>query len=79
MIERCVGGKVEVRAWAQVLGKIWLLAAKPPPSGKNWICWSDSLREATGAGIIAEHGVEERDATLVAVKVAPTKTARSGG
>jgi hypothetical protein len=65
MIERCVGDKVEVRAWAQVLGKIWLLAAKPPPSGKNWICWSDSLREATGAGIIAEHGGPSDRLTLL--------------
>jgi hypothetical protein len=22
----------------------------------NWICWSDSLRRATGAGVVADHG-----------------------
>jgi hypothetical protein len=65
MLERCAGDKVEVRAWAQALGKTWLLAAKPPPSGKNWICWSDSLREATGAGIIAEHGGPSDRLTLL--------------
>jgi hypothetical protein len=55
-IKGCDGGTVEVRAWAQALGKTWLLAAKPPPPGKNWLCWSDSLREAAGAGVVADHG-----------------------
>jgi hypothetical protein len=65
MLERCVGDKVEVRAWAQALGKTWLLAAKPPPPGRNWICWSDSLREAAGGGIIAEHGGPSDRLTLL--------------
>jgi hypothetical protein len=56
ILQQCEGGTAEVRAWAQVLGKTWLLAAKPPPPGKNWICWSDSLREAAGAGVVADHG-----------------------
>jgi hypothetical protein len=54
-LQRC-GGTAEVRAWAQVFGKTWLLAAKPPPPGKNWICWSDSLHEPAGAGVVADHG-----------------------
>ena len=78
MLERCVGDKVEVRAWAQVLGKIWLLAAKPPPPGKNWICWSDSLGEATGAGIIAEHGgPSDRLTLLQASQLATAGVAKS--
>jgi hypothetical protein len=55
-IERCDGGKAEVRAWAQALGKTWLLAAKSPSPGKSWMCWSDGLFEGNGAYILAKHG-----------------------
>jgi hypothetical protein len=58
VIKRCGGatGKPEVRAWAQVLGKWWLLAAKPPPPGKDWLCWADGLMEGNGAGGIGTRG-----------------------
>jgi hypothetical protein len=55
VMEQC-GGTAEVLAWAQVLGKTWLLAVKPPPPGKNWMCWSDGLFEGNGAGIAGWHG-----------------------
>jgi hypothetical protein len=58
VIKRCGGatGKPEVRAWARVLGKWWLLAAKPPPPGKDWLCWADGLMEGNGAGGIGTRG-----------------------
>jgi hypothetical protein len=77
-IKGCDGGTVEVRAWAQALGKTWLLAAKPPPPGKNWMCWSDSLREAAGAGIIANHGgPSDRLKLLQASQLASYSVAKS--
>jgi hypothetical protein len=58
VIQRCGGatGKAEVRAWAEVLGRWWMLAAKPPPTGKHWLCWADGLMEGNGAGGIATQG-----------------------
>ena len=77
-IERCDGGRAEVRAWAQALGNTWLLAAKPQSAGRNWICWSDSLREAAGAGIIAEHGgPSDRLKLLQASQLATTSVGKS--
>jgi hypothetical protein len=77
-IKGCDGGTAEVRAWAQALGKTWLLAAKPPPPGKNWMCWSDSLREAAGAGIIANHGgPSDRLKLLQASQLASYSVAKS--
>jgi hypothetical protein len=56
ILQRCQGGETEIRAWAQVLGQTWLLAAKPSPPGRNWICWSDGLFEGNGAALLADHG-----------------------
>jgi hypothetical protein len=53
---QCEGGASQVRMWAQVLDKIWALAAKEPLPGKNWICWSDGLWDKRGAGGFARHG-----------------------
>jgi hypothetical protein len=78
ILQRCEGGKTEIRAWAQVLGKTWLLAAKPPPSGKDWICWSDGLFAEAGAGIIAEHGgPSDRLRLLQASQLATASVAKS--
>ena len=55
-MEDCDGGPAEIRAWAQVLGETWLLAAKEPLPGRNWICWSDGLFEKRGGSIFGGHG-----------------------
>jgi hypothetical protein len=52
----CDGGPAEIRAWAQLLGETWLLAAKEPLPGRNWICWSDGLFEKGGGSIFGGHG-----------------------
>jgi hypothetical protein len=44
-------GKPEVRAWARVLGKWWLLAAKPAPPGKA-LCVADGLMHGNGNGTV---------------------------
>jgi hypothetical protein len=55
-MERCEGGRAQVRLWAQVLGQTWVLAAKEPLPGKNWICWSDGLWDKGGGSLFAGHG-----------------------
>lgn len=42
-------GKPEVRAWARVLGRWWLLAAQPAPPGKA-LCLADALVQGNGNG-----------------------------
>jgi hypothetical protein len=55
-MEQCEGGLAEVRMWAQVLGQTWVLAAKEPLPGKNWICWSDGLWDKGGGALFGSHG-----------------------
>jgi hypothetical protein len=55
-MEQCEGGTAQVRLWAQVLEEIWVLAAKEPLPGKNWICWSDGLWNQAGGGVFGGHG-----------------------
>ena len=55
-MEQCEGGTAQVRMWAQVLEEIWVLAAKEPLPGKNWICWSDGMWNSRGGGAFGGHG-----------------------
>jgi hypothetical protein len=55
-MQRCEGGAAQVRLWAQVLGETWVLAAKEPLPGRNWICWADGLWSKNGASLSAGHG-----------------------
>jgi hypothetical protein len=59
-VARCEGGdpdgpKVLV-AWGTGHGRTWLIVAKPPRPGEDWLCWSQGLFEASGAGGIGNHG-----------------------
>jgi hypothetical protein len=56
VMEACEGGTAQVRMWAQVLGETWVLAAKEPLPGKNWICWSDGLWDKGGGTLFGGHG-----------------------
>ena len=55
-MEQCEGGTAQVRMWAQVLGGTWVLAAKEPLPGKNWICWSDGHWDKGGGALFGGHG-----------------------
>jgi hypothetical protein len=55
-LEACEGGPAQVRLWAQVLGETWVLAAREPLPGKNWICWSDGLWDKAGGSLFGGHG-----------------------
>lgn len=54
VLPACRGGdpdapKVLV-AWGQDRDRTWLIAAKPPRPGEDWLCWSNGLFEASGGG-----------------------------
>jgi hypothetical protein len=55
-MKQCQGGAAQVRMWAQVLGYTWVLAAKEPLAGKDWICWSDGIWEQRGGSLFGGHG-----------------------
>jgi hypothetical protein len=38
-------------AWGQDRDRTWLIAAKPPRPGDNWLCWSNGLVDASGGGM----------------------------
>jgi hypothetical protein len=64
-MRQCEGGAVQVRLWAQVLDEIWVLAAKKPLPGKNWICWSDGLWGKRGGGMFGGHGGSKNQLKLL--------------
>ncbi|HEV3495469.1 MAG TPA: hypothetical protein VHA34_03860 [Actinomycetes bacterium] len=39
-----------VRLWARAEGKVWLIAAKPPPPGRQHVCWATGLMNQGGGG-----------------------------
>jgi hypothetical protein len=55
-MEQCEGGTAQVRMWAEVLGETWVLAAREPLPGKNWICWADGLWDKGGGALFGGHG-----------------------
>lgn len=64
-MQRCEGGTAQLRMWAQVLGKTWVLAAKEPLPGKDWICWADGLWSKNGGSLSAGHGGSKDRLTLL--------------
>ena len=43
-------GRSRVRLWAKAQGKVWLIAAKPPPAGRQHVCWATALMNQSGGG-----------------------------
>jgi hypothetical protein len=43
-------GTSRVRLWAKAQGKVWLIAAKPPPPGRQHVCWATALMNQGGGG-----------------------------
>ena len=64
-METCEGGTAQVGMWAQVLGQTWVLAAKEPLPGKNWICWSGGLWNQGGGGGSGGHGGSKNQLKLL--------------
>jgi hypothetical protein len=42
----------QVRLWARAQGKVWLIAAKPPPPGRQHLCWATALMNQGGGGAL---------------------------
>jgi hypothetical protein len=55
-MQDCEGGTPQVRLWAQALGQTWVLAAREPLPGRDWICWSDGLWDRGGGAVFGAHG-----------------------
>ena len=47
-------GTSRVRLWAKAQGKVWLIAAKPPPPGQQQVCWASALMNQ-GGGALGTH------------------------
>jgi hypothetical protein len=43
-------GTSRVRLWARAQGKVWLIAAKPPPTRRQHVCWATALMDQGGGG-----------------------------
>ena len=39
--------------------RTWLIVAKPPRPGEDWLCWAEGLFEASGAGGFGNHGADQ--------------------
>jgi hypothetical protein len=59
-VAECQGGApgepIELVAWGKEHHRFWLIAAKPPGPGENWLCWSSGLFEGSGAGGMGSDG-----------------------
>lgn len=58
-LARCKGGEPDEKvlvAWGKAHGQTWLIAAKPPRPGENWLCWATGLFDAGGAGGLGKEG-----------------------
>jgi hypothetical protein len=58
-LARCKGGDPDEKvlvAWGKAHGQTWLIAAKPPRPGENWLCWATGLFDADGAGGFGKEG-----------------------
>ena len=75
-MEQCEGGTAQVRMWAQVLGETWVLAAKEPLAGKDWICWSDGLFGSRGSLFGGHGGSKDRRKLLQASQLAEPLTGK---
>jgi hypothetical protein len=59
-LARCKGGDpdgpIVLVAWGKQHNRTWLILAKPPLPGEDWLCWANGLFEASGAGGLGNNG-----------------------
>jgi hypothetical protein len=80
-LARCKGGdpdgpKVLV-AWGQAHDQTWLIVAKPPRPGENWLCWGNGMFDAGGAGGMGNEGGPK--SPLQPLRASGSQNIRSGG
>jgi hypothetical protein len=58
-LARCKGGDPDEKVlvtWGKAHGQTWLIEAKPPRPGENWLCWATGLFDKGGAGSMGKEG-----------------------
>jgi hypothetical protein len=79
-LARCKGGDPDEKvlvAWGKAHGQTWLIEAKPPRPGENWLCWATGLFDAGGAGMLGNKGGPT--SPLKPLQVSGAGNIRSGG
>ena len=79
-LARCKGGDPDEKvlvAWGKAHGRTWLMEAKPPRPGENWLCWATGLFDAGGAGSMGKEGGPEFP--LRPLRAFGAQNIRSGG
>jgi hypothetical protein len=79
-LARCKGGDPDEKvlvAWGKAHGQTWLIEAKPPLPGENWLCWATGLFDAGGAGGMGQKGGP--DFPLTPLGASGAQNIRSGG
>jgi hypothetical protein len=60
VVADCEGGApgepIALVAWGKEHHRYWLIAAKPPGPGEDWLCWASGLFEGGGAGTMGSKG-----------------------
>jgi hypothetical protein len=79
-LARCKGGDPDEKvlvAWGEAHGRTWLIEAKPPRPGENWLCWATGLFDKDGAGSMGKEGGPEFP--LRPLRAFGAQNIRSGG
>jgi hypothetical protein len=79
-LARCEGGDPDEKvlvAWGKAHGQTWLIEAKPPRPGENWLCWATGMFDAGGAGGMGKEGGP--DFPLKPLRASGAQNIRSGG
>jgi hypothetical protein len=79
-LARCEGGNPDEKvlvAWGKEHGQTWLIEAKPPRPGENWLCWATGMFDAGGAGGLGKEGGP--DSPLQPLRASGAQNIRSGG
>ena len=79
-LARCKGGDPDEKvlvAWGRAHGQTWLIEAKPPRPGEDWLCWATGLFDKGGAGSMGKEGGSEFP--LTPLRAFGAQNLRSGG
>jgi hypothetical protein len=79
-LARCKGGDPDEKVlvtWGKAQGQTWLIEAKPPRPGENWLCWATGLFDKGGAGSMGKEGGP--DFPLTPLRAFGAQNIRSGG
>ena len=81
-LARCKGGDPDEKvlvAWGKAHRQTWLIEAKPPRPGENWLCWATGLFDKGGAGSMGKEGGPEFPLRPRPLRAFGAQNIRSGG